>query len=132
MSSTNTTWKKEPNTGAIGGNASSSSSSHSLTVKDIRNEIEHLFGRQSLNYLLRLINDGMIELSSKKQHYVASANTDLEENKRWYKLDDSVIDIMKVEVLDTNSRFVKVPKLSDPHNLLREDTDETDDVLTSS
>ena len=74
----------------------------------------------------------MLELASKKQHYVASANTNLEQYKRWYKLDDSVIDIIKVEILDTNSRFIKIPKLSDPHNLLRDDTDETDDVLTSS
>tara|TARA_R110002020_G_scaffold21649_4_gene73575 strand:+ start:1131 stop:1529 length:399 start_codon:yes stop_codon:yes gene_type:complete len=132
MASTKTTWKKEPNTGAIGGNASANYSSHSLTVKDIRNEIEHLFGRQSLNYLLRLINDGLIELASKKQHYLASSNTNLEEMKRWYELDDSVIDIVKVEVLDTNSRFIKVPKLSDPHNIMRGDTDETDDALTSS
>ena len=129
MSSTDTTWKVEGNTSAAG---SSSSSSHSLTVKDIRDEIEHLFGRQSENYLLRLINDGMLELSSKKQHYTVSANTDLEQYKRWYKLDDSVIDIVKVEILDTNSRFVRIPKLSDPHKLLRGDTDETDDVLTSS
>ena len=132
MSSTNTVWKKESNPGAIGGNASSNSSSHSLTVRDIRNEIEHLFGRQSLNYLLRLINDGLIELSSKKQHYLTSANTNLEQYKRWYQLDDSVIDIVKVEILDTNSRFIKVPKLSDPHNIMRGETDETDDVLTSS
>ena len=130
MSSTDTTWKTEGNTKA--GGSSSASSSHSLTVKDIRDEIEHLFGRQSENYLLRLINDGMLELSSKKQHYTVSANTNLEQYKRWYKLDDSVIDVVKVEILDTNSRFVKIPKLSDPHNILRGDTDETDDVLTSS
>ena len=74
----------------------------------------------------------MLELSSKKQHYSVSANTDLEQYKRWYKLDDSVIDVIKVEILDTNNRFVRISKLVDPHNLLRDDTDETDDVLTSS
>ena len=88
--------------------------------------------KQSEAYLLRLINDGMLELASKKQHYVASANTKLEQYKRWYELDDSVIDIMKVEVLDSNNRYIRVPKLSDSHNLLRGDTDETDDSLTSS
>ena len=30
---------------------------------------------------------------------------------------------LKVEVLDTNSRYVRIPKLADPHRLLREDTD---------
>ena len=47
-------------------------------------------------------------------------------------VDDQVIDITKVEILDTNSRYVMIPKLADPHKLLREDTDITDDSLTSS
>ena len=51
-------------------------------------------------------------------------------NKRWYALNDQVIDITKVEVLDTNNRYVMIPKLSDSHRLLREDTDNTDDSLT--
>ena len=34
-----------------------------------------------------------------------------------------MIDITKVEILDTNSRYVMIPKLTDPHKLLREDTD---------
>ena len=102
------------------------------SIQDIRDEIEHLFGRQSEAYLLRLINDGMLELASKKQHYKASATTNLEQYKRWYKLDDSVIDIVRVEILDSNNRYIRVPKLADPHNIKRADTDETDDSLTSS
>ena len=103
-----------------------------MTVRTIFSQLEKIFGRNSEAYLIQLINDGLIELSSKKQHYLTSANTNLEQYKRWYQLDDSVIDIVKVEILDTNSRFIKVPKLSDPHNIMRGDTDETDDVLTSS
>lgn len=66
----------------------------------------------------------------KKQHYTVSATSDLEKKKRWYTLDDSVIDLIKVEILDTNDRYVKIPKLVDPHKLLREDTDATEDSLT--
>ena len=37
--------------------------------------------------------------------------------------DDQVIDITKVDVLDTNSLYVMIPKLADSHKLLREDVD---------
>ena len=60
----------------------------------------------------------------------AILKTNLEEKKRWYELSDNVIDITRVEILDTNDRYIMIPKLSDPHKLLREDTDETDDSLT--
>ena len=93
-------------------------------------QIEHLMGRQPEGYMIRLINDGLIDMASKKKEYTVSAKTDLIKNKRWYALDDQAIDITKVEVLDTNSRYVMIPKLSDSHKLLREDTDNTDDSLT--
>ena len=102
-----------------------------MTANDIIQQVEKIFGRQPQGYMIRLINDALIDMSSKKQEYTVSAKTDLEQYKRWYGLDDQVIDIIKVEVLDTNSRYVRIPKLADPHNILREDTDTTDDSLTS-
>ena len=101
-----------------------------MTVKNVVQQVEKLFGRQSEAYMYQLINDGLDDISSNKRNYTVSAITDLEEKKRWYKLEDDVIDIVKVEILDTNSRYVKIPKLVDPHKLLREDTDEADDSLT--
>ena len=101
-----------------------------MTANDIIQQVERIFGRQPQGYMIRLINDSLIDMSSKKQEYTVSAKTDLEQYKRWYGLDDQVIDIIKVEVLDTNSRYVRIPKLADPHNILREDTDTTDDSLT--
>jgi hypothetical protein len=80
--------------------------------------------------MFQLINDALDDIASHKRNYTVSAITDLEEKKRWYELSDNTIDITKVEILDTNSRYVMVPKLADPHRLLREDTDETDDSLT--
>ena len=41
-----------------------------------------------------------------------------------------MIDIIKVEIKDTNDRYVMIPKLADPHKLLRDDTDEASDSLT--
>ena len=31
---------------------------------------------------------------------------------------------MRVEILDTNNRYVKIPKLVDAHNLRKDDTDD--------
>jgi hypothetical protein len=101
-----------------------------MTPNDIIQQLEKTFGRQPQGYMIRLLNDGLIDMSSKKQEYTVSATTNLEQYKRWYQLDDQVIDIIKVEILDTNSRYIRIPKLSDPHLLLREDTDTNDDSLT--
>ena len=103
-----------------------------MKVKELIQQVEHLMGRQPEGYMLRLINDGLLDIGAMKKEYTVSAVANLEQNKRWYTLDDQVIDITKIEVLDTNSRYVMIPKLADSHRLLREDTDITDDVLTSS
>ena len=101
-----------------------------MTVKNVFLQLEKLFGRNSETYLVQLMNDGLIDIANKKQGYTVSALTDLEKNKRWYDLPATVLSIERVEILDTNDRYVKIPKLVDPHKLLREDTDETDDSLT--
>jgi len=100
-----------------------------MTPDDIIQQVEHIFGRQPQGYMIRLMNDGLIEMSSKKKDYTVSSTTLLEQYKRWYELDDQVIDIIKVEILSSNDRYVKIPKLSDPHLLLREDTDSSADTL---
>ena len=102
----------------------------SLTVKSISHQVEKLFGRQPEKYVMRLINDALLDISSKKQYYTKTAKRDLIGYDRWYSLLDEMIDIERVEVLDTNSRYVLIPKLTDPHKLLRADTDESDDSLT--
>ena len=101
-----------------------------MTVKQIIDQIEKIFGRQPEQYMFQLINDALDEIASTKQNYTVSSLTNLEEKKRWYELTDQVIDITKVEILDTNDRYIMIPKLADPHRLLREDTDGTDDSLT--
>ena len=101
-----------------------------MTVKNIIEQIEILYGRKSHEYIKQLINDALLDISAKKQHYTVSAKTNLEQYKRWYGLDDQVIDIIKVEILDTDSRYVRIPKLADPHNILRGDEDASDDTLT--
>ena len=101
-----------------------------MTVKTMFSQLEKLFGRNPEKYLIQLVNDGLIDIANKKQGYTVSATTDLEKKKRWYELPASVLSIEKVEILDTNSRYIMIPKLTDPHKLLREDTDASNDDLT--
>ena len=45
----------------------------SLTVKNVIEQAELIFGRQSEAYMMRLINDALLDIGEKKQHYVVSA-----------------------------------------------------------
>jgi hypothetical protein len=100
-----------------------------MTAKNIIEQIEKMFGRQSEQYMFQLINDALDDIASSKRNYTVSQTTDLEEKKRWYLLNDNTIDITKVEILDTNNRYVMIPKLADSHKLLRADTDDDSDTL---
>ena len=100
-----------------------------MTVKTILSQLEKIFGRNSEKYLIQLINDGLIDIANKKQGYTVSATTDLEKKKRWYTLPPTVLSIERVEILDTNDRYIMIPKLSDPHKILRADSDASNDAL---
>ena len=39
---------------------------------------------------------------------------------------------MRVEIKDTNDRYVMIPKLADSHKILREDTDSNNATWTTS
>ena len=92
-----------------------------MKVKNIIEQVEHVFGRQPEGYVIRLINDALLDIAVEKQHYRKESKTDLVEDQRWYDLEDEVVDIIRVEVLGTDDRYVMIPKLTDPHRLLRED-----------
>ena len=100
-----------------------------MTAKNIIEQIEKLFGRQSEQYMYQLINDALDDIATSKGNYSVSSTANLEQYKRWYELADKVIDIKRVEILDTNDRYIMIPKLADPHKLLREDTESSDDTL---
>ena len=100
-----------------------------MTAKNIIEQAEKMFGRQPEQYMYRLINDALNEISAKKQHKTNDTITDLKVKQRAYSLDDAVIDLIRVEVKDTNGRYVMIPKLADAHTLLKGDTDDSDDSL---
>ena len=103
-----------------------------MTAKNIIEQIEKLFGRQPEQFMFQLMNDALDDIASHKRNYTTSKVTDLKKHQRWYKLDDDLIDIKRVEVLDTNDRYVMIPKLADSHKLLREDTDDNTATWSSS
>ena len=76
-----------------------------MKVKDIISQLEKNMGRQPEGYLMRLINDGLLDIAAERQH----------------KIDDKIIDHTRVEIKDTNDRYVMNPKLADSHKLLKED-----------
>ena len=92
-----------------------------MKVKKVIEQVEHLFGRQSEGYMIQLINDALLDIGSTKQHLLEDVKMDLVEDKRWYELEDNMIDITRVEVKDTNGRYVMIPKLADSHKLLKGD-----------
>ena len=96
-----------------------------MTAKQIIEQVEKLFGRQPEQYMFQLINDALDDIASTKQNYTVSKTTNLIGYDRWYTISDDVIDIDRVEIKDTNNRYVMIPKLADPHLLLRGDTDDT-------
>jgi hypothetical protein len=92
-----------------------------MTVKNLIEQVEHIFGRQSEGYMFQLINDALVDIASTKQHLLEEKKIHLVEDKRWYELDDDMIDITRVEIKDTNDRYVLIPKLADAHRLLKGD-----------
>ena len=94
-----------------------------MTVKDIIEQIEISFGRQSEKYMYRLINDALNEIASKRQHNIKySTPVDLKYMQRWYDISDEMVDIVKVEIKDTSGRWTKIPKLVNSHVLLHDYT----------
>ena len=92
-----------------------------MKVKDIISQLENSMGRQPEGYIMRLINDGLLDIAAERQHKIDDEKTDLVEDKRWYEIEDKMIDITRVEIKDTNDRYVMIPKLVDAHKLLKED-----------
>ena len=103
-----------------------------MTAKNIIEQIEKLFGRQPEQYMFQLINDALDEISSKKMNNTVSKTTNLIGYDRWYTLSDDVVQVDRVEIKDTNDRYVMIPKLADSHKILREDTDDNTTTWATS
>ena len=119
-----------------------------MKVKKVIEQIEHIFGRQPEGYMMQLINDALLDIGSTKQHLLEDVKMDLVEDKRWYELEDNMIDITRVEIYSTatqgtcsvsgyttktscednggtwtegTGRYTMIPRLADSHKLLKGD-----------
>ena len=92
-----------------------------MTPREMKEMIEHLFGVQSNNYLVRLINDGLIDIGIKKQHNTTSRKISLVKDQRYYEFDKDLIDVTRVDILNNDGRYEKIPKLIYSQNLKLED-----------
>ena len=89
-----------------------------MKIKDLVGQIEHTHGRKSHKYLMGLINDGLDEIAQTARANTTSAGTQLETNQRWYALDESaMIDVFRVEVLDSEGDLRTIPRLSSLPNI---------------
>tara|TARA_R110001599_G_scaffold208773_2_gene405971 strand:+ start:198 stop:503 length:306 start_codon:yes stop_codon:yes gene_type:complete len=101
-----------------------------MNVKNLIQQVEYLMGRQPERYMMELVNDALMDMSAKIQHHTAQKKQNLNQKQRWYPLDDNVIDVTRVEILDTDDRYVMIPKLANSHQLLKDDSDDSPDSLT--
>ncbi len=93
-----------------------------MTVKELISQIEYLYGRQPHMLLKRYINDALLDMSAEIQHYKATVTEDLEKDKRWYDIADSMIDIDRVEILNSDDKYEVIPILSDGDEILEGST----------
>ena len=74
-----------------------------MEVKEVISQIESLFGRKPNRYLMQLINDGLMDIASKRLINEDTAVTDLLEGQRYYDLPPGLLKIVGVEVKQENT-----------------------------
>ena len=74
-----------------------------MEVKDLIFQVEALFGRKPNKYLMQLINDGLMDIASKRLVNEDTAVTDLIEGQRYYDLPPGLLKIVGVEVKQENT-----------------------------
>jgi|TARA_Y100000361_G_scaffold132192_1_gene129479 hypothetical protein len=74
-----------------------------MEVKDIISQVEGLFGRKPNRYLMQIINDGLMDIASKRLTNEDTAVTDLLEGQRYYEMPPGLLKIVSVEVKQENT-----------------------------
>ena len=86
-----------------------------MNVKDIISQVEGLFGRKPNRYLMQLMNDGLMDIASKRLVNEDTAVTDLMEGQRYYDMPPGLLKIVSVEVKQENTsgelEFVPIQKI---------------------
>ena len=103
-----------------------------MKLKSLISQVEYLYGRQPQSYVLQLINDCLDEISVVSRMYKKHEIMDLTQAQRLYSLPSDLMQIERVDILDSNSRYSMIPKLTDGFHLLKNDIDMGKGDYTSS
>ena len=93
-----------------------------MTVKELISQVEYLYGKQPHMLIKRYINDGLLDMSGEIQHYKANATEDLIKDKRWYGISDVMIDIDRIEILNSDNKYEVIPFINNSDEILEGDT----------
>ena len=74
-----------------------------MTVKQLIQRIEIAMGPAPHGYLMQLINDGLMDIASKRLVNEDTAVTDLLEGQRYYELPAGLLKIIGVEARQENT-----------------------------
>ena len=87
-----------------------------MEVKDIISQVENLFGRKPNKYLMQIINDGLMDIASKRLTNEDTAVTDLIEDLRYYEMPPGLLKVVSVEIKQENTdgglEFAPIRKIS--------------------
>jgi hypothetical protein len=90
-----------------------------MKVKDVIASVERSFGRQQHKYVMALINEGLTAMGSLRE---GTRTMNLTSGQRFYNLNDSESDIIRVAVADEDSDYKQIPLLTNPGDLLKGST----------
>ena len=74
-----------------------------MEVKDIISQVENIFGRKPNKYLMQLINDGLMDIASKRLVNEDTAVTDLIKDLRYYEMSPGLLKVVSVEIKQENT-----------------------------
>ena len=94
-----------------------------MKLNSLISQVEYLYGRQPQAYLLQLINDCLDIISVISKMYKKHEIMDLTQAQRLYTLPYDLMQIERVDILNTNSRYSMIPKLAGGFHLLKNDID---------
>ena len=94
-----------------------------MKLNTLISQVEYLYGRQPQSYVLQLVNDCLDIISVTSKMYKKHEIMDLTQAQRLYTLPSDLMQIERVDILNTNSRYSMIPKLTDGFHLLKNDID---------
>lgn len=94
-----------------------------MKLATLISQVDYLYGRQPQAYVLQLINDCLDMISVTSKMYKKHEVMDLNQAQRLYNLPSDLMQIERVDIINTDNRYCLIPKLTDGFHLLKNDID---------